>query len=329
VSGRLARRGVVLTPLALGCAPLAGLYEPVSEEQARATVDAAWEAGIRTFDTAPQYGAGRSEERVGAALRERPRERFALCTKVGRRLVPRGEGEPPPGVFSQPPPFDLVTDFSADGVRRALEESLTRLGLDRVDLLHVHDPDDHMDEAIGEALPALLALRDEGVVRAVGAGMNHAAPLARIVRESDVDCVLLAGRLTLLDGSALDELLPLCTERDVDVIAAGVFNSGLLADPDAPGATYDYLPAPAALRERARAIAALCARHGATLPAAAMRFPLAHPAVAAVLVGVRSAGEVRADAEAFAHELPAALWAELADAGLLPGELPPPVRGGP
>jgi D-threo-aldose 1-dehydrogenase len=209
-----------------------------------------------------------------------------------------------------------VFDFSPDGVRRSLDSSLERLGVDRVDVVHVHDPDDHLDQAISEAVPALAALRDEGAIGAVGTGMNHAAPLARIVREADVDCVLIAGRLTLLDQSAAGELLPLCRERGVAVIAAGVFNSGVLVDPR-PGATYDYAPAPPALLERARRIAAVCARHGASLPHAAIGFALRHPAVTAVLVGARSPEELADDVAGAARALPDALWEDLVAERLL------------
>jgi D-threo-aldose 1-dehydrogenase len=307
----LGRGAVPVTPLSLGTAPLGGMFRPVPEDDARATVDAAWDAGVRTFDTAPQYGAGRAEERLGAALRGRPRDELVVCTKVGRLVVESDEGEGGGvGIFADTRGRGVTFDFSADGVRRSLEASLERLGLHRVDVLHVHDPDDHLDQAIAEALPALLELRDEGVIGAVGAGMNAAAPLARIVRETDVDCVLLAGRYTLLDRSGADDLLPLCAERGVSVIAAGVFNSGVLLDPR-PGATFDYAPASDDVLERAVRIGERCAAHGVATATAAMRFPLRDPAVASVLIGARSADEVRANAAAFAADVPEALWEEL------------------
>jgi D-threo-aldose 1-dehydrogenase len=288
----------------------------VSEAQARATLDAAWEQGVRTFDTAPHYAAGCSEERVGAALRERPREEFVVCTKVGRLLVPRasGRGE---AMFPGEPPAERVLDYSRDGIRRSLETSLERLGLDRVDVVHVHDPDDHLDQAIGETIPALAELRGAGVIGAVGAGMNTVAPLARIVREADVDAVLVAGRYTLLDQSAADELLPACAARGVGVLAAGIFNSGVLADAGT-GATFDYRPAPAATLARARRIATVCGRHGVPLAHAAMAFPLRHPAVTAIVVGARSPAEVADDVAGAARVLPEALWEELAAEGLVP-----------
>ena len=238
-----------------------------------------------------------------------------LSTKVGRLLVE--PGTPAPSMFAEDSGLERRFDFSADGVRRSLEDSLERLGLDRADIVLVHDPDDHLDEAIASALPALAALRDEGVVGAIGAGMNTVAPLVRIVREADVDCILLAGRHTLLDHSASAELLPLCVERGVSVIAAGVLNSGILGDPR-DGATFDYEPASAARLEQARRIGAVCERHGVSLPVAATAFPLRHPAVACVLVGARSPDEVAADIEAMQRAIPDALWADLVSAGLLP-----------
>jgi D-threo-aldose 1-dehydrogenase len=311
----LGSSGVRVTRFALGSAPLGGLYEPVGDAAARATVDEAWRLGVRTFDTAPHYGAGVAEQRLGAALRERPRSEFVLCTKVGRLLVE--PGAPAPSMFAEDSGLERRFDFSADGVRRSLEDSLERLGLDRADVVHVHDPDAHLDEAIASALPALAAMRDEGVIGAVGAGMNYVAPLVRIVREADVDCILLAGRHTLLDHSASAELLPLCVERGVSVIAAGVLNSGILADPR-EGARFDYEPASAALLEQARRLAAACERHGVDLPVAATAFPLRHPAVACVLVGARSPAEVAADIECVLGAVPDALWADLVSAGLLP-----------
>jgi D-threo-aldose 1-dehydrogenase len=325
-TGVRARRGVELTPLALGCAPLGGLFHAVADDDARATVDAAWEAGIRLFDVAPQYGVGRAERRLGAALASRPRAAYILSTKVGRLVVAPGAGDgQDTSHFEDAPAAELAYDYTRDGVRRSLEASLERLGLDRADIVHVHDPDEQLERAIAEAVPALCELRDEGVVRAVGAGMNHAAPLARIVRETDVDCVLLAGRYTLLDHAGALGLLDACAERGVAVIAAGVFNSGVLAG----GTTFEYEPASAEVLERARALGAACARHGVPLTAAAMRFPLGHPAVASVLVGARSAGEVRANAAGFAAPVPAALWEELRAAGLLAAGVPVPLAAAP
>ncbi|GAA0372540.1 aldo/keto reductase [Streptomyces blastmyceticus] len=315
--GILGRSGVPVTRLGLGGAALGGLFRPVSRARAVRTVRAAWEAGIRYFDTAPHYGAGLSEERLGAALSGLPRGEFTVSTKVGRLLAP---GSGADGTeFTGAPDRARVRDYSRDGVLRSVEESLRRLGLDRVDVLYIHDPDEHWAQAVGEAYPTLARLRDEGVVGAIGAGMNQTAMLARFVAETDVDVVLCAGRCSLLDGSAQRDLFPLCERCGVAVVAAGVFNSGILADPGAD-ARYDYAPAPAATLARARRMAALCERHGVPLPAAALAWPARHPAVASVLVGMRSAAEVAANTRWAATAVPPALWRDLAEAGLLPGE---------
>jgi D-threo-aldose 1-dehydrogenase len=221
------------------------------------------------------------------------------------------------------PAAKRVWDLSRDGVRRSLEESLERLGLDRVDVALVHDPDNHEREAAEQALPALVELRDQGMVRAIGAGMNQAEMLTRFVRELDLDLVLMAGRYSLLDQGALAELLPACVERGVAVVIGGVFNSGLLADPR-PGATFDYAPAPPELVERAGRLQAVCARHGVPLRAAALAFPFGHPAVASVLVGARTAAEVQDAVAMVDRPVPAELWAELVAEGLLPGQVPVP-----
>jgi D-threo-aldose 1-dehydrogenase len=319
---RLGSTSVAVTRLGFGAAPIGNLFSAVGDADASTAVDAAWRAGIRFFDTAPLYGHGLSERRLGAALRARPRDELVVATKVGRLLVPDA-GPPPDDGFVATPPLRPVFDFSHDATLRALDDSLTRLGLDRVDVLHVHDPDAHADAALRGAFPALRRLRDEGVVGAIGAGMNQSALLARFVREAGVDCVLLAGRYTLLEQTALADLLPLCAERGVSVIAAGVFNSGLLADPS-PGAHYDYRPASDDVIERARRLAAICARHDVALKAAALQFPLAHPAVACVLTGARSAAEVEENARLFTTPVPRALWDDLRAAGMLAGDAPTP-----
>ncbi|MEW9532705.1 aldo/keto reductase [Microbispora sp. NPDC049125] len=294
----------------LGTAPLGNLFTAVSDEDAAATVEAAWETGVRLFDTAPHYGLGLSERRLGAALRDRPREEFVLSTKVGRLLVPSSEGGRDDDGFDVPADYRRVWDFSRDGVRRSLEESLGRLGLGSVDIAYIHDPDQHWKQAVSEAYPALAELRDQGVVKAIGVGINQWQMAADFVRETDIDLVMLAGRYTLLDRSGETELLPLCQERGVSVLAAGVFNSGLLATHD-PHGTFNYAPAPPEVLERARELARICERHGVTLPQAALAFPLRHPAVAAVVIGARSAGEVRRNMELAASPVPEALWADL------------------
>ncbi|MEO6090117.1 MAG: aldo/keto reductase [Umezawaea sp.] len=313
--------------LGLGTSPLGNLYTAVTDDEARAVIDAAWDAGVRTFDTAPHYGLGLAEQRLGAALADRPRSEYVLSTKVGRLLVPdpEGAGRLDDDGFVVPAAHRRVWDFSADGVRRCLESSLERLGLDRVDVVYVHDPDGHGDQAITEAVPALVELREQGVIGAVGVGMNQWQLPARFVRESDVDVVMLAGRYTLLEQSALAEFLPLCSERGIHVIIAGMFNSGLLARHDVPDdATHDYRAASADLIARARRIAEVCARHGTTLPAAALWFPFGHPAVTGAVVGARAEAEIRANVAALTKPLPAELWADLRDEGLLAADAPTP-----
>ncbi|MGW0601190.1 aldo/keto reductase [Streptomyces sp. NPDC002776] len=313
-----------MTRLGFGAGALGNLYTPISDEQAYEAVGAAWDRGIRYFDTAPHYGLGLSERRLGAALRERPREEYTISTKVGRRLQPSdGDGDDLAHGFAVPAAHRRVWDFTADGIRRTLDSSLERLGLDRVDLVYLHDPDDHAEEAFREGYPALEKLRSEGVVGAIGVGMNQAEMLTRFVRDTDVDVVLCAGRYTLLDQSALADLLPAAAARGTSVVIGGPFNSGLLADPR-PGATYNYARAPQELVDRALRMKETAERHGITLRAAALAFCAAHPAVTSVLVGARSAAEVHDCADHFATEVPASFWQELRDMGLLGGvgELP-------
>jgi D-threo-aldose 1-dehydrogenase len=320
----LGRGGLRVSALALGTAPLGNLYAPVAEEDAAATVGSALEAGLTYVDTAPHYGLGLAERRLGRLLAGVPRDRFVVSTKVGRLVRPLAPGETAdPEGFADSPPARRVWDLSGDGVRRSLEESLERLELDRVDILLLHDPDDHEREAYEQALPALIGLRDQGVVTAIGAGMNQAEMLTRFVRDLDIDVVLVAGRYSLLDQRALAELLPTCAARGTAVVVGGVFNSGLLADPR-PGATFDYAPAPPELVDRAARLAEVCARHGTPLRAAALAFPFGHPAVTSVLVGARSAAEVQDAVACFEWPVPGELWADLVATGLLPADVPNP-----
>jgi D-threo-aldose 1-dehydrogenase len=320
----LGRGGLRVSALALGTAPLGNLYAPVAEEDAAATIGSALEAGLTYVDTAPHYGLGLAERRLGRLLAGVPRDRFVVSTKVGRLVRPLAPGETAdPEGFADSPPARRVWDLSGDGVRRSLEESLERLGLDRVDILLLHDPDDHEREAYEQALPALIGLRDQGVVSAIGAGMNQAEMLTRFVRDLDIDVVLVAGRYSLLDQRALAELLPTCAARGTAVVVGGVFNSGLLADPR-PGATFDYAPAPPELVDRAARLAEVCARHGTPLRAAALAFPFGHPAVTSVLVGARSAAEVQDAVACFEWPVPGELWADLVATGLLPADVPNP-----
>lgn len=319
---QLGNSAVEVTELSFGAAAIGNLFSAVEPAQAAAAVDAAWDEGVRYFDTAPHYGLGLSERRLGEALRARPRDAYVLSTKVGRVLdpLPGGGAGAADGLsegFAVRATHRRRWDFSAAGVRRSIEDSLERLGLDRIDIAYLHDPDDHAEAAFGEAYPELEKLRAEGVVGAIGAGMNQTAMLTRFVVETDVDVVLCAGRHTLLDQSALTDLLPAAAARGRGVVVGGVFNSGLLADPR-PGATYDYAAAPLHLLDRALRLKAVTEGHGVPLRAAALRYPLTHPAVAGVLVGTRSADEVRDAAAQLRTDVPDDLWDDLRAEGLLP-----------
>ena len=321
-----AQAPLTLTELSLGCSQLGNLHHAIDDDTARATVDAAWDEGVRYFDTAPHYGLGLSERRLGAALATRPRADYVLSTKVGRLLEPLAavDRQDTEG-FAVAATHRRVWDFSRDGIRRSLEDSLQRLGLDRVDIAYLHDPDDHLEQVLAAGYPALEELREEGVVAAIGAGMNQAPMLAELARNTDVDLVMLAGRYTLLEQGALDDLLPVCQRRGVGVVVAGVFNSGVLARRRPPeDATYDYARAPVDVLDRARRIADVCEQYGTTLPEAAIAFPLAHPAVVSVCAGARSPEQVRCNARLLAAEIPSDLWDELREDGLLHPQAPVP-----
>jgi D-threo-aldose 1-dehydrogenase len=314
----------------MGGAPLGNLLGAIDEATAQAAVQTAWDLGVRHFDTAPHYGAGLSEHRMGAVLRHHPRGDFTLSTKVGRMLVPApggvGEWEDD---FQHGLSFTRRLDVSHDGALRSIEDSLQRLGLPRIDIAYIHDvsPDwlgdewaTHFAAAMQGAARALSRLRDEGVIGAWGLGVNMVEPCLRALRESNPDLFLLAGRYTLLDHAALPELLPTCEARGVHVVIGGPYNSGLLAGGD----TFNYKRAPDALVAKAQAIGAVCARYGVDLKAAALQFCAAHPAVAAVIPGARTAAEVRQNAALMEQPIPPELWAELKSAQLLPDEAPIP-----
>jgi D-threo-aldose 1-dehydrogenase len=321
-------RGDGVTGLGFGGAEIGSLYRWVDEDTALAAVDTAWSLGVRYYDTAPHYGLGLSERRLGAALAIRPRSEFQISTKVGRLLVPSPELAAERDLadgFDVPRSLRRVWDFTADGVRRSLESSLDRLGLDRVDIVLMHDPDNHWEQALTQAYPALHDLRAQGVISRIGAGMNQWQMLERFVRETDIDTVMLAGRYTLLEQTALDTMLPLCARKGVSVLAAGVFNSGLLAvDHPGPGAMYNYSEVPPDLLDRALRIGEICARHGVPVPQAAMAFAAAHPAVISVVVGTRDASQITRNAALFDKPVPAELWPDLITAGLLHPDTPVP-----
>lgn len=324
----LGRTGLKITRVGFGCAPIGNLHSVVAEEDAQAAIKAAFDDGVRFIDAAPFYGYGLAEERAGRAMAHWPREEFVLSTKVGRLIRPgkRSGAEIYDGGKSYYLANDEMhthLDYSYDGAMRSLEESLRRWNVDRIDILHIHDPDDHFEEAVNGAYKALDRLRSDGTIKAVSAGMNQWQMLSRFLDHGHFDCFLLAGRYSLLDQSSLPEFLPKCLERGVSVIVGGVFNSGLLANPQ-PGATYNYTPASEAMLARALRIKEVCERHGVSLKAAALQFPLAHPAVAAILSGVRTPAEWNENHAALRAEIPTALWDELKHEGLLEASTPVP-----
>jgi D-threo-aldose 1-dehydrogenase len=312
-----------VTSIGLGSAPLGGLFSPVSDADAYATLERGWSAGIRFYDTAPLYGFGLAERRLGAFLRQQKRDSYVISTKVGRLLrAPDGaaaEDDHYKGTQRERPVFD----FSHDGVMRSVEESLARLGLDRVDVLLVHDPDDHYDEAVAGAFRALQRLRSEGTVKAIGAGMNQSEMPVRFAEAVPVDCFLLAGRYTLLDQSALDALFPVCQAKNIGVLLGGIYNSGILANPGA-GAKFNYEDADAALVARALALDELCRKHRTELKAAALQFCMAHPAVTVAVMGARNAAEVADNIAMSEKTVPQAFWQELRAQNLVDARSPLP-----
>jgi D-threo-aldose 1-dehydrogenase len=301
-----------LGPLGHGAANVGNLYRAMTDEDAQAVLAAAWESGIRYFDTAPHYGLGLSERRLGAFLATKPRADYVVSTKVGRLLRPSPETADrldDANQFAVPASLRRVWDFSAGGVRASLEESLERLGLSEVDILYLHDPDEHdLAADLATGVPALAALRDEGLVTAVGIGSKSTEALVAAVRTGALDLAMVAGRYTLLEQA--DEVVAACHESGVAIVAAAIFNSGLLSKPR-PGGRYEYGAVPPELLARAQRIAEVCERHGVTLPEAALQFPLREPAVHSVVVGAATPEQVRENARRMEAEIPEALWDEL------------------
>lgn len=319
----LGSTGVEVTRLGVGGAPFGSMPREAAEQRSIESIGKGLELGIAYFDTAPLYGAGRSERYYAQGLSGVDRDSYVLSTKVGRVLNPV-DAAPGQDIYHDLPEMDVVFDFSRDGVLRSFEESLKRLELDRVDVLLIHDPDDFHEQAVNEAFPALADLRSQGVIGAIGAGMNFCEPLAQFGREADFDCFLLAGRYTLLDHSGLDDLLPLCEEQGMSIIIGGPYNSGVLASDLGEGTTYFYQSTPPEVLELARKIKAVCDRHDVPLKAAALQFGLAHPAVAATIPGAVSAAEVQENFDMVSFDIPGDLWAELKHEGLLPENAPTP-----
>ena len=326
----LPRGGLSLPCIGMGCAPIGGLYQPVSDAQARATLDGAWDAGVRFFDTAPFYGYTQSERRLGAALRERPRHEFVVSTKVGRLMRPDASVRPGDDGFAAPLPFRPHYDYTYDGVLRSHEDSLQRLGLERIDILFVHDigkatHGEHDQQywrqlTTGGGFRALDELRASGQVKAVGLGVNECEIVLCAMAEFDLDCTLLAGRYTLLEQASLSPLLDLCVERGNAIVIGGPFNSGVLAG----NGKFNYADAPASILKRVARLDAVCREFGVPLQAAALQFPLAHPAVASCIPGGQDLAQLRKNLDWFATPLPDALWLALRDADLLDARAPLP-----
>lgn len=333
---KLGRTDVELTVLGLGSAPLGGFRGAIPEDEALATIQAAYDAGVTYFDTSPYYGYGRAEHRFGQALRQLDRESFVLSTKIGRTLSPIPPGtSPPDGHRPGGLPFAATYDYTYDGTMRSIEDSYQRLGLPSIDIVFIHDVDlythkdqnlvdRYFDEAMEGAYVALDELRKAGDIRAIGGGLNDAISCARFMRAGDFDCMMLAGRYTLLDQRALDDLLPLCESQGAGVLIAGPFNSGILATGPVDGAKYDYSDATTDILNKARAIDAVCQRHGVALQAAALQFPLSHPCVTAVVPGAVKPEEVTANVGHINAPIPAALWSELKHDGLISKDAPLP-----
>lgn len=319
------------TTFGMGGTGIGNIYTAVTHNDAWAAMEAAWSRGVRFFDTAPFYGYGLSERRLGDFLREKPVDDYVLSTKVGRMLRPGPRNDPEDG-FESSMPFYVEYDYSYDGAMRSFEDSLQRLGLDHIHVALIHDIDvyTHGPEtqpkmyatAMDGAYQALAKLRDEGVVSAIGMGLNDSEVCEAALRDADPDCFLLAGRYTLLEQGALDSFLPLCAERNVSIFLGGVFNSGLLVDPYADAVTYNYTAAPQEIIDQARAIADICNQHDVPTAAAALQFPLGHSAISCVLSGARSAREINEIADWLSHPIPDALWSDLRAAGLLHAEAP-------
>jgi len=330
---RIGRTALDVSQLGFGTAPFGQLFADVPDAATREAVDVACASGISYFDTAPFYGHGLSEHRLGEALRGRPRDSFVLSTKVGRLLRPHRDAGRSPGPFATTLPFDLEYDYSYDGAMRSIEDSCQRLGMARIDVVFIHDVtvkwrgerfEQSYSQSVDGAFKALAGLRAAGTIGAIGVGINDVDTLIRYATDADFDCFMLAGRYTLLDTTALDRLLPLCMAKQISILLAAPYNSGILATGAVPGAKYWYADAPQDILERVRRIEAVCARHGTTLQAAATQFPLAHPAVASVAAGYRSPAEVRAALAACDVPIPPEFWRELRAGDLVDPNSPLP-----
>ncbi|MBL8894571.1 MAG: aldo/keto reductase [Rhizobiales bacterium] len=331
---KFGRVGFDITDMGFGAAPIGNFLRPIPEEEAGAMVERAWDAGMRYFDTAPYYGHGLSELRLGHYLRWKPREQFVVSSKVGRVLKAARRETIDFKPWVDAAPFNCRFDYSYDGTMRSFEDSLQRLGLGYIDILFIHDADVfthgpemqkvHFKQAMDGCYRALIELREQGLVKAIGVGVNNWEVMLDFMKAGDFDTLLVAGRYTLLEQEALNELLPLCEQRGTAVVIGGGFNGGILATGAVPGAKWNYAPAPAPIMEKVKKIEAVCARHNVPLPAAALQFLLAHPAVASHVPGTRNVAQMNQNLELMAHPIPKAFWQELKAGGLVRQDAPTP-----
>jgi D-threo-aldose 1-dehydrogenase len=330
---KFGRSDLEVTPFAFGTAPIGNFARPIDEATSDGMIQTAWDAGVRYYDTAPMYGHGLSELRCGHSLRWKERDDFVLSTKVGRLLKPKKRSEIDFSPWSNAAANELVFDYSYDGTMRSFEDSLQRLSLERIDICFIHDIDvftrgaeqpEVFRMAMDGAWKALSRLRDEGVVKAIGIGVNEWEVCYEALQQRDFDCFLLAGRYTLLEQESLDKFLPLCVERNAAVVIGGGFNSGILATGAIEGARYNYAAAPAEILDRVRKIELVCGEYNVPLPAAAMQFVTAHPAIPSFIAGTRTVEQLQKNLDWFSHEIPAAFWAELKKQGLLREDAPTP-----
>ncbi|MET0863692.1 MAG: aldo/keto reductase [Nakamurella sp.] len=329
----IARGTIDVTIVGYGGAPIGNIFGAISSDDAQQHIEAAWNSGIRSFDTAPMYGHGLSEHRLGHALLDHDRDEYVLSTKVGRTLIPARRGTFDTGVWVNTPPFRAEYDYSYDAVLRQVDDSLQRMCQDRFDILFVHDIDhythgdnqpERFEEAVAGAFPALIRLRDEGVVRAIGAGVNDANVLVDLVKRVDVDVLLLAGRYTLLEQGPVADLFPLCAENQVSVLLGGVFNSGILATGPTPGALFNYAPASPEILGHVARLEAICQRHGVPLPAAAIQFAIAHPVVGQIVLGSRTIAQQAINLRWLEEPIPTDFWSDCKQAGLIDPHAPTP-----